>query len=273
MDTQGNAKNQVRSLAKGFSVLEAFTASEVELTLTEIGRRAGLDSGTVFRIVTTLVGLGYLIRVVGTKRFRLSLKVLDLGFSAIARMELRSVARPILRSLVGEVNEAASLAALDGAEVVYVERVNAGLVRLGVDVQIGSRLPVYYTAVGQAILAFLPRNEAVRILEMCDRVRLTPATPTTIPEIETRLEKIRRHGFTVSDQDVISGLRILAAPIFDVDGCACASVSVAAPSTRMKLEEFIENTAEPVIKAAADIGKAIQLSGAVLTGTAAAGRS
>lgn len=272
MDTQDTAKNQVRSLAKGFSVLEAFTASETELTLTEIGRRAGLDSGTIFRIVNTLVGLGYLVRVEGSRRFRLSLKVLDLGFSAIARMELRSVARPILRSLVGEVNEAASLAALDGADVVYVERVNAGLVRLGVDIQIGSRLPVYYTAVGQAILAFLSRAETVRLLEMCDRVGLTPTMPTAIPEIEARLQRIRRDGFTVSDQDVISGLRILAAPIFDVDGCPCASVSVAAPSTRMKLEEFIENTAQPVIKAAADIGKAIQLSGAVLTGTAVAGR-
>lgn len=263
-----SSKNQVQSLAKGFKVLEAFTANEYELTLTEIGRRADLDPGTVFRLVNTLVSLGYLMRVEGTRRFRLTFKVLDLGFNAIARMELRAAARPILRSLVGEVNEAASLAALDGPDVVYLERVNAGLVRLGVDIRIGSRLPAYYTTLGISILAHLPRETAIRILEMRERVKLTPKTPTTLAEIEERMAQVRRDGFIVSDQEVTSGLRILAAPVLDVDGYPSASVSVAAPPTRTTLDEFISLTAGPVIKAAADIGKAIQLSGATLISVA-----
>ncbi len=257
-----NTKNLVLSLAKGFRVLEAFSASDNELTLTEIGRRTGLDSGTVFRLVNTLVSLGYLDRVPDTRRFRLTFKVLDLGFNAIARTELRAAARPVLRSLVGEVNEAASLAALDGPDVVYIERVNAGLVRLGVDVRVGSRLPAYYTTIGLAILAHLPRTEAVRILEMKPRVKLTPVTPTTLDEIEERMSRVRSDGFIVSDQEVISGLRLLAAPVLDVDGHPSASVSVAAPAMRMPLSEFIQSTAEPVMKAAADIGKLVQQSGA-----------
>ncbi len=270
MAAPGNLKNQIQSLAKGFRVLEAFTATETQLTLSDVARRSGLDSGTVFRILNTLVGSGYVTRVDGTKQYRLSLKVLDLGFNAIARMELRSIARPILRSLVGEVNEAASLSALDGDEVVYLERVHAGLVRLGVDVRVGSRLPAYYTAVGQCILAHLPRDEAVRILDMRERVPLTPRTPTTIDDILERMARIRADGYALSDQEVIAGLRLLAAPVFDVDGSPAAAVSVAAPALRMPLEEFIDNTAEPVMKAAADIGKAMRVSGAALTGTAAA---
>jgi IclR family pca regulon transcriptional regulator len=257
-------KNLVMSLAKGFKVLEAFTPQDSELTLTEIGQRAELDSGTVFRLVNTLVMLGYLSRVGDSRRFTLTFKVLDLGFNAIARTELRALARPILRSLVGTVNEAASLAALDGADVVYLERVNAGLVRLGVDIRIGSRLPAYYTTLGISILAHLPRETAIRILNMRERVKLTPKTPTTLEEIEARMERVRREGFIVSDQEVTSGLRILAAPVLDDDGYPSASVSVAAPPTRMPIDEFITLTAGPVMKAAADIGKAIQLSGATL---------
>jgi IclR family pca regulon transcriptional regulator len=117
MASEGKPKNLVQFLAKGFRVLGAFTATKTELTLKEISLCTGLDSGTVFRMVHTLISLGYLQRVDNTRRFRLSLKVLDLGFNAIAQTDLRNTARPILWSLVGDVNEAASLAVLDGADM------------------------------------------------------------------------------------------------------------------------------------------------------------
>ncbi len=256
-----NPKNMVHSLAKGFKVLEAFTATETQLSLSEIANRSGLDAGTTFRMINTLVQVGYLQRVPGGKKYRLTLKVLDLGFSAIARSDLRSVARPILRSLVSEVNEAASLAALDGSEMVYLERVHAGFSRLGVDVRIGTRLPAYYTAMGQAVLAFLPSKKVHEVLNSCKRVKITPDTPTTIAEIESRLEFVRKLGFAVADPKVIIGLRVLAAPILDADGQSQAAISVAAPSVNITLEEFVERTAEPVVKAAVDIGKAMQISG------------
>ena len=86
-------KNTVQSLAKGFRVLQAFTAEEPELKLAEVARRAHLDNGTAFRLLETLVMLGYLERFPETKQYRLTLKPLDLGFNAIARMDLRTIAR------------------------------------------------------------------------------------------------------------------------------------------------------------------------------------
>jgi IclR family pca regulon transcriptional regulator len=260
-----NPKNMVLSLVKGFKVLEAFTATETQFSLSEITTRTGLDAGTAFRMINTLVQLGYLQRVPSSKKYRLTLKVLDLGFSAIARTELRTVARPILRSLVSEINEAASLAALDGFEMVYLERVHAGLSRLGVDVRIGTRLPAYYTAMGQAVLAFLPQKTVQSVLEMGQRVKITPYTPTTIDEIETYLEHVRKSGFAVADPKVVVGLRVLAAPILDVDGQSLAAISVAAPSTSITLEEFVKRMADPVVKAAIDMGKAMQCLGVAPT--------
>ena len=82
-----NPKNTVQSLAKGFRVMHAFTADEPELKLSEVARRAGLDNGTAFRLLETLVMLGYLERLPDTKQYRLTLKPLELGFNAIARMD------------------------------------------------------------------------------------------------------------------------------------------------------------------------------------------
>lgn len=99
-----NPKNLVQSLAKGMRVLEAFTDREPELGLAEVARRAGLDNATAFRMLNTLVTLGYVRRQGNGRLFRLSLKVLDLGFNAIAHSDLRDIARPVLRTLVGAVN-------------------------------------------------------------------------------------------------------------------------------------------------------------------------
>lgn len=266
MDGSGNSaesKKTIQSLAKGFRVLEAFSPSAPQLTITEIAKSTGLDPGTVYRVVNTLSALGYLKKADSSRHYRLTLKILDLGFNAIGRTDLRSFSRPVLRSLVGEVNEAASLAALDGTEVVYVERVHAGLARLGVDTRIGTRLPAYCTAIGIAILAHLPDPEVVRILEASDLVKLTPKTPVTRAEIETRMKRVRRNGYILSDGEVVTGLRVLAVPILDVDGYPAASVSVAAPSVRMPLTDFLASALNPLQRAAADIGKLLQLSGAV----------
>lgn len=260
-DRSTESKNTIQSLAKGLRVLEVFTPTERHMTISELSKRSQLDPGTVYRVVNTLVSLGYLTKREDSRRYGLSLKVLDLGFNAIGRTDLRSFSRPVLRSLVGELNEAASLAALDGTDMVYVERVHAGLVRLGVDTRIGTRLPAYCTAIGLTILAYLSEDDVDRILEASDMVKLTPKTPTTKPEIEERLNKVRRDGYLLHDGEVVPGLRVLAAPVFDIDGNPMASVSVAAPSTSMASEKFVASALEPLLRAANDIGRSMQISG------------
>lgn len=257
-------KSLVLSLAKGIRVMEAFQPQEPEMTISEIAERAGLDVGTAFRLVKTLVMLGYVRQVPGTKRYCLDWKVLDLGFNAIGRMDLNAVARPVLRSLVGQVNEAASLAVLDGPEVVYVERVQFGLGRLGVTQRIGSRVPAYCTAVGHAILAHYPAAERQRILKMRERVKLTPHTPVTLSQIEARLKLVRERGYAVSDQDTVLGVRVIAVPILDPDGQVWGAVSAAAPSFVCSLEHFVKASSGAVMAAAKTLGKVLRVTGSVV---------
>jgi IclR family transcriptional regulator, pca regulon regulatory protein len=256
-----DSKSLVLSLAKGFRILEVFDGTSHEMTLTQIAARADLDPGTAHRLTKTLVMLGYLRQTPGSKRYHLGLKVLDLGFNALARMDLRDSARPVLRSLVGQLSEAASIGVLDGADVVYIERVQANLVRLGVSVRVGSRIPAYCTALGHSILAYIPLEKRLEILNSRERLKLTPRTPVTIPDIEARLEAVRRLGYALSDQESVNGLRVLAAPILDSDRHPFAGISVAAPSVASTLEEFVTSAAGPVMRAAAELGKLFSASG------------
>ncbi|WP_208280409.1 IclR family transcriptional regulator [Massilia oculi] len=259
--TPADPKNTVQSLAKGFKVLQAFTAQEPELTMAEVARRADMDNATAFRFLNTLVNLGYVDKVDNSRLFRLSLKVLDLGFHAIARSDLRTHARPILRGLVGEVNEAASIGVLDGSSVMYAERVQAGLTQLGVDVRIGSRVPAYSTAVGQAILAWLPRETQAKVLAGQPMIKLTDTTITEMDALLARLDHVRDIGYALSNQETVTGLYVLAVPVFDIDGMPVAALSVAAPVHRGTLEQFKENTLEAVLAAARQLSTSLQATG------------
>ena len=258
-------RNLVNSLSKGLRVLEAFSAERTEMTLSEVARAAGLDPGTAFRMLNTLVMLGYVARVPDSKRFRLTLKVVDLGFHAIGRSDLRELARPILRSLVNEISEAASLGVLDGGDVLYVERVRAGLTRLGVDIRIGTLIPAASGIIGHAILAFLSAAERERILETPPRRSDAALQPLSKAELVRTLELTRQRGYALQDSLFGNGLRVLAVPVLDGDGCPVAAISLAAPVVRMSMDEFRARSLDPVRAAAKQIALAVQASGTIST--------
>jgi IclR family pca regulon transcriptional regulator len=262
-DGDEDGRNVVNSLAKGLRVLEAFSADRSELTLSEVAAAAKLDPGTAFRMLNTLVMLGYIARIPESKRFRLTLKVTDLGFHAIARADLREVARPILRSLVGEVNEAASLGVLDGSDILYVERVRAGLTRIGVDIRVGTTIPAFWSTIGEAMLAFLPPDELDRVLAIKPRPGAFPHKPMNKDEIMRNLRQTREAGYSLHDSYFGSGLRVLAVPVLDIDGYPLAALSVAVPQIQMSVKEFKARTLEAIQRAAKDLARAVQASGTI----------
>lgn len=256
-------KSSVQSLAKGLRVLHAFGADDDPLTITEIAERADLDPGTTFRMLNTLVHLGYVQRL-EKRRYDLSLKVLDLGFNAIGRRDLRSVVRPILRSLVGGKIEAASFGVLEGANVVYVERVRAGITRLGVDIRVGSGIPAAINVLGQAILAFLPAADIDHVLSaesvesgypVMSRARLLP-----------QLQRVRTNGFAANSSQISAGLGVLAVPVLDDGGYPIAAISVAAPSVVCSAAEMEQAALTKLRVAARDIAKVMQMSGSSRVG-------
>ncbi|MPZ38647.1 MAG: helix-turn-helix domain-containing protein [Rhizobiales bacterium] len=256
-----NQRNSVQSLAKGFRVLESFSRGAEEMTLTEIADASDLDPGTTFRMLNTLVALGYVARVPDSKRFALTLKVLDLGFHAIGRQDLRAMVRPTLRSLVDEVSEAASFGVLEGGDVLYIERVRAGFARLGVDIRIGTRIPASITVIGQAILAFLPEEKLRPVLETRPAQEGLIVPPVTRARLLPKLERIRADGFVLGESAISAGLCVLAMPVLDHDGIALGAISIAAPTVRTSADELRKRALDPLRIAARNAARALEASG------------
>lgn len=235
-----NPKNYVASVGKAFAVLRSFGSEAFELTLSEIAARADLDRGTAFRLIQTLIELGYLQAVPQGRRFRLGLACLDLGYTVLSHGSLRPMVEPLLRDLVPEVGDAASLGILDGGDVVYLARVGAGLDRHKMDRRPGTRIPAYSAALGHVMLAHLARDEQIARLESRPRVKLSERTLTDLDALLARLDQVKKKGHAVSDGENAYGLRTLATPIFDAQGFVIAGLSVTVDAMRMDLPAFRE---------------------------------
>ena len=258
--SEDNPKNFVNSVAKVFAVLKAFDSSLPELTVTEVAGRAGLDRGTAFRLVHTLCQLGYLAAVPRGRRYRLTLKCLELGYTPLARADLKMLARPLLRDAVPDCADAASLGMLDGTEIVYVERAQVELPQLNLDRRPGSRTGAYAAALGHAILACLPVEQQRDILLRTNRIRLSEKTLVDIDAILARLAEVRRTGYAVSECENAFGLRTVAAAVTDTDGSPVAGVSLTIHAERMDINRFVAQAVPQVRRIAAELTHAIALS-------------
>ncbi|WFU77946.1 IclR family transcriptional regulator [Bradyrhizobium sp. CIAT3101] len=233
-----NPKNYVASVGKAFAVLKSFTSEAFELTLSEVAARADLDRGTAFRLIQTLIELGYLQAVPQSRRFRLGVACLDLGYTVLSHGSLRALVEPLLHDLVPEVGDAASLGILDGGDVIYLARASAGLDRYKMDRRPGSRIPAYSAALGHAMLAHLQRDEQIARLESRPRVKLSERTLTDLDALLARLDQVKKKGHAVSDGENAYGLRTLATPILDAQGFVIAGLSVTVDAMRMDMPTF-----------------------------------
>lgn len=255
-----NPKSFIQSVVKAFGVLKAFDTSGPELTITDIAARTNLDRGTVFRLVNTLSSLGYINSVNGTRRFRLTLKCLEIGYSTLANSDLKSVARPLLAEVVPDYADAASLGMLDGTDVIYIERVQRDLLQIGGDRRVGSRTGAYGAAIGHAILAGLPLSQQKSILKNSNRVRTSEKTLVGIDEILERLISVKQRGYAISDGENAYGLRTVAAAVNDPNGNPVAGISLTIHQDRMPLDTFVQASAPVVCRIAEELTRALKMS-------------
>lgn len=239
----------IEALGRGLNILEVFTEQAPSLSLTEISSTVGLDKSTVFRFVYTLERLGYLVRDPDTKRYRPGLKVLRLGFTSINSLGLRQIAQPYLKALSAQTGETTNMTVRDGAEVVYIARNKTGQI-ISINLQVGSRLPVYCTSMGKAQLIDHSQAELQSLLGAEPYPAMGPNTITTLDDLVAELDRVRQQGYAINDEELAAGLRSAAAPIRNAEGEIVGAINVSVPSARVSREE-LEADLAPLVRSTA----------------------
>ncbi|SNS87947.1 transcriptional regulator, IclR family [Streptosporangium subroseum] len=255
--------DHVQSLARGLSVIRAFSATSPELTLSEVARATDLTRAAARRFLLTLVDLGY-VRTDG-RLFALSPRVLDLGYAYLSSLSLPEVAEPHLERLVAEVHESASVAVLDGEDVVYVARVATSRI-MRVTINIGTRFPAHCTSMGRVLLAWMPPDDLDAYLEHAELRRLTSHTVTSPSILRTELDRIRSQGWAMVDQELEEGLRSIAVPLRERSGRVTAAMNISSHASRTTVESARRDLLPPLLAAAARVEADLHSMGT--TGTA-----
>jgi IclR family pca regulon transcriptional regulator len=223
----------VQSLERGLSVIRALSAPGPGLTLAEVARATGLTRAAARRFLLTLEDLGYVRSE--DRHFRLTPRVLELGYSFLSNLTLPDIAQPHLRDLVQRVGESSSVSILDGTDIAYVAREPTQRI-MTVVIAVGTRFPAYATSMGRVLLAGLSDADLEPYL---DRVELRPLTAGTVSDVEVlraELVRTRRQGWALVDQELEDGLRSIAAPIRDRSGEVVAAVNLSTHASRRTLE-------------------------------------
>jgi DNA-binding IclR family transcriptional regulator len=222
--------------------------------LEEVTRATGYKKTTCFRVLKTLQNLGIVEPSPGTKKYQYGPRLAAIGLFALKNMNLRQVAMPVLQKLRNDTGETINLTILNGAEILYVERVMSDYL-VNVNVNIGDRLPVHCASMGKVILAYLPTTKLDEILPAISFTRRTEKTIASRSALLKELEKIRETGYAINDEELEKGLRAVAAPIFDYTGEAFAATNIAWTTARHSGRETFSEYAVNIVAAAKQISQ------------------
>jgi len=228
-----SAKSRTRlsSVANSLRLIKAFSEDEYEIGISDLAKRLGLAKSTVHRLASTLLEEGILEQNSGDGKYHLGLALFELGAMVRRKMDFTMEARPFLRTLMEKTGETVHLAILDRDSILYIiTHESKQALRMGS--KVGTRAPVHSTAVGKALLAFLPEDELERIIAR----GLPASTPRTIVDaraLRRELATVRTRSYAVDDEESEIGLRSIAAPIRIYSGNVVAAISIAGPVHRM----------------------------------------
>src|SRR5437588_7596233 len=205
------------SVNRALGILDQVSSRQGGMTNGEISRKLKIPKSSASYILRALEDGGYLRRDMESGKYKIGLKLLSLRHSALAELDVREVALPVMRHLVEGSGKTAHLAIFDRGEAVYIERVEAqGFIKM--DTWIGRRMDLHSTAVGKALLAFRAEDELQTIISKRGLNKHTSRTITVAGRLLKELEKIRDCGYAVDDEENSVGVFCTAAPIFDANG-------------------------------------------------------
>jgi IclR family pca regulon transcriptional regulator len=229
----------VESLKRGLEILQSFSVEQPRLRLREIALQTNLPKPTTYRLLRTLLSLEYVRFDPVANEYQLGPRVLSLGFTAILNLDLRETALPYIEELFRKTEQTVNLGILDGRDVVYIVRIKQPR-SLNLDLYVGSRLNIYRSCIGRAILAHL---EAVKYDELMSEFSDDPEAVEFIGKDGSKLSKellqVRRKGYALNDGEFLRDHRVAAAPVFNAAGEVEGAVNIAVLSRQCSRKTLI----------------------------------
>lgn len=252
----GRGTYQIRALDRGLDILESFTLAEPELTIGQIGERAGLPKPTVVRLLSVLTERSYVERVTGTERYRLGVRTLEVGSVFSQSTTLEAESRPIMQKLADQTGQTTNLGVLDQYEVVHTEVVPPDRpVRFWA--HLGKREDAHVSALGKVLLTGLPSRARDTYLKQ-PRVAATPHTITDEEVLREELRWVNEHQHAVDREESNLGVICIAAPIYDGKGNLVAALSISGAKAEFdesgKMEEFTQHVQDAAHEVSARLG-------------------
>ena len=241
------------SLARGLTVIGAFTRQKRQLTIAQISQRTGIPRAAVRRCLYTLGRLGY----VGSddrRTFALRPKILELGHAYMTSSPLASSSQPILDRVSDVIRESCSMAILDGDEILYIARSSTHDRIMSIDLGLGSRLPAHCTSMGRVLLAGLAAPDLDAFLARVRMIAYTNRTITSPQKLADAIAKVRRDGYALVDQELEIGLRSLAVPVQDRTGRVAAAVNVGVQASRVMAADLESRILPELLTAGRELG-------------------
>lgn len=243
-------EDRIPATLRAFTVLEAVARAERPAALAELTALLRLPKPTLYRMLGMLQSAGLVMRAPGARGYAPGPRLAALGRSVMLTGGLRSAGRAVLAGLVEEIGETCNFTMLDGAEVVYVDRVEAAW-PLRMNLSAGSHVPLHCTASGKLLLALMPKAARERLCARLPLKRYTATTFTDSAQLLRELERIRARRYATDNEEYHAGLVCVAVPVLDRSKRACAALAVQAPVSRMPLERALSYL--PVLRRAAQV--------------------
>jgi len=241
MSALDKTPDSVSSVLKVFGILQAL-GDEQEIGVTELSQRVLMSKSTVYRFLQTMKTLGYVKQEGENDKYSLTMKLFELGSKALQNVDLVRIADVQMRELSKLTRETVHLGAFEEDSIVYIHKIDS-LYNLRMYSRIGRRNPLYSTAIGKVLLAWLDESEVRDILAGVEFKKFTSRTLESIDQLIPLLDKVREQGYAEDNQEMEEGLLCVAVPIFDRFGHVIAGLSLSFPTMRYDEKQHSEYVA------------------------------
>jgi len=247
--------SRIQSVARALAILDTLAEARRELALHEIADRLGLAKSTTHGLISTLKDFAYVEQSAFTAKYKLGLRLFEVGSIVALGWDVRTGAAPYIQRLLEEMRETVHLVVLDKYEVLYIDKRETSE-SLRIASQVGMRLPAHCTGVGKVLMAYLTAEERREIITAKGLPRYTRNTLTDAAALEAELSRIREQGYSIDNEEIMDSLKCVAAPIRDQGGKVISAISLSGPISRMQGQRF-KAAVKLVTKTAAEISASL----------------